>query len=83
MERHSTFRAVKIDTANRKIYVVEREPKCANENSPDGMQQMTGLEEASFVVLTLNADRVVREEFKGNAVKTEYQQVFNELDAGK
>ena len=83
MERHSTFRAVKIDTANRKIYVVEREPKCANENSPDGMQQMTGLEEASFVVLTLNADRVVREEFKGNAVKTEYQQVFYELDAGK
>jgi|GEM_PF-3462868 len=80
MERNSTFRSVKIDAAARKIYVVEREPKCATEPNADGSLQMTGLEEANFVVLTLNADRVLREEFKGNTVKTEYQQIFNELD---
>ncbi len=83
IERNSTFRGVKIDPANRRIYVVEREPKCSNEINSDGSQQLIGLEEANFVVLTLNADRLAREEFKGNAVKAEYQPVFNELDAGK
>lgn len=78
IERNESYRAIKTDPAQRRIFVVEREPECIDESG--GASTLRSFAQPTYTVITMTTKGVTREVFKPGELKPEYQPVFDSLD---